>query len=43
MQHVVLLRRSGIQRFIKNPKRPDPDPLEGVEFEENGAVKKREE
>lgn len=27
-------------RFIKRPKRPDPDPLEGARFEENGAVKK---
>lgn len=32
-----------IARFIKTPTRPDPDPLADVEFDENGAVKKRDE
>ena len=31
-----------LARMIKEPKRPDPDPLDGVEFDENGAVKKEE-
>ena len=39
---VVIAAITFLARLIKHPKRPDPDPLEGVEFEENGAVKKEE-
>jgi hypothetical protein len=29
-------------RRVKTPKRPDPDPLADTEFDENGAVKKKD-
>lgn len=38
---VVIAAIPFLTRRIKHPKRPEPDPLKGVEFDENGAVRKK--